>query len=451
MKNKIILLVILIPVIAFTNEPVASTNVGGVIYYYETLHEAIEAVPAELYTSDSPFEITLLRDITVHAPLIIEDNQHIQIVTANANRTIMRGADFLEYPVIWIRGENSSLTLGSAVGGTGLETQGTASGIYELVIDGGVSHGIEAHSPLVAINGPDSRLIMHDQVFLQNNFNAGLGLSPASYYQNGGAVFIRTNLDDFNRPAEFIMKGGSIRSNVNNIQNPYPYGGGVFVNSGIFTMEGGRIMDNSALHYGGGVYITNRGIFRKTGGIIYGNNASEAYRNIAAIYQGLKPFGHAVLTGDIGTSLFRFRNDTIGENEALTFTSTYSGEGIFGKGEKWHDQYTALRRNLLIAAIAVLVLGSLVIIFLRRKAQARALLKKDLPEPKVKSPALIEAETQLTEREKDVFYLLLSGKAAKEISRDLNLSLSSVNTHSERIYRKLNVHSRAELMVKYRS
>ena len=428
--------------IAIADEPVASRIVNGTMQFYYSLHEAI--IDANGSSPEAPDEIALLSDITVYAPLIIEDNQHIRLTAAGDNRTIMRGMDFLDYPVIWVRGENSSLTLGSE-----------SSGIYELVIDGGFSHGIEAHSPLVALNGPDSLLVMHDNVFLQNNNNSGSGLAPATYYQNGGAVYIRTFQDNFNRPAEFIMRGGTIRGNVNNIQNPYPYGGGVFVHSGIFTMEGGSIMDNSALHYGGGVYITNRGIFRKTGGIIYGINAPEAYRNTASIYQGLKPYGHAVLVGDIGTSLFRFRNDTIGENENLTFTSTYAGEGFFGSSENWHDQYTVLRHNFLIAGVIVLTAAWVFIII--RKRTGAAVMRKPAEEGAVLTQGEIAAQPNpaltgihFSPREKEVLDLLLKGLSFRDISNELHLSISGVKHHSQNIYRKLGIQSRTELLVKYK-
>ena len=424
----------------------ASRTVNGVTYYYNSLYDAIAAVPSDAAGGQSsyvPDEINLLGDITVNAPLIIEENQHIAIVPEGGSWTIMRGTGFLEYPVIWIRGENSSLVLGVP----GME--------HALTIDGGYLNtpSIEAHAPLVAINGLDSRLVMHDHVFLQNNCNSGSGLAPGSYYNNGGGIYLRTNQDNASRSAQFIMKGGTIQGNINNVQHTVSFGGGVAVNCGIFIMEGGRIMGNSAHIQGGGVYIVNRAIFEKTGGIIYGINAEKDLRNIAVDYQDIKPHGHAIL---IGSPAFRFRNDTIYENENLTFNNTNAGENIFGRGEKWHDQYTLMRRNLLIAGIVVLILGSLAfwkrafVFSLVKKAQPEISPEKANTKPKEKSPALIEAEGLLTDREKEIFYLLLSGKTAREISLDLNLSLSSINTHSEKIYRKLDIHSRTELMVKYK-
>ena len=425
--------------------PAAGRIVNGTIFFYNSLHEAI--ADANGTSPEAPDEITLLSDITVYAPIIIEDNQHIALIAGGGDRTIMRGADFLEYPVIWIRGENSSLTLGSAGGGTGLEVQGTASGIYELVIDGGFSHGIEAHSPLVAINGPDSSLIMHDNVFLQNNFNSGPGLAPGSYFNNGAGVYLRTSQDNLSRPVQFIMKGGTIRGNTNNVQHTLSYGGGVRVSSGIFTMEGGKIMGNSANIQGGGVDITNSAVFKKTGGIIYGINAAEDQRNIAVYFQGANPRGHAIMIGDIGSSVFRFRNDTVGENETLTFTGLPTGDGFFGRGEKWQDRYTALRRNLFAAGVLlVMAAGVFIFVFMRKRAAAAVTAQG---ETAVQNKQAL-TDIHFSPREKEVLDLLLKGLSFRDISNELHLSISGVKHHSQHIYRKLGIQSRTELLVKFK-
>jgi hypothetical protein len=64
-------------------------------------------------------------------------------------------------------------------------------------------------------------------------------------------------------------------------------GGGVYVETGTFTMSGGTISGNSAsggtIAFGGGVYVTNNGTFTKTGdSIIYGGNAAAPLKNTAA-------------------------------------------------------------------------------------------------------------------------------------------------------------------------
>jgi predicted outer membrane repeat protein len=108
---------------------------------------------------------------------------------------------------------------------------------------------------------------MYDNVTLQNNKNIGDALAVNNRL-NGAGVLISTYGDIFNRQAEFIMKGGTIRGNINNTKNPYRCGGGVQIAGfGIFTMEGGVIMNNTADRSGGGVYMDASCSFKKTGGI----------------------------------------------------------------------------------------------------------------------------------------------------------------------------------------
>lgn len=52
----------------------------------------------------------------------------------------------------------------------------------------------------------------------------------------------------------------------------------------------------------------------------------------------------------------------------------------------------------------------------------------------------------LTARENDVFRLLAEGKTAKEISAELNISIYTVDAHRNRIFRKLQLRSSAELV-----
>jgi hypothetical protein len=119
----------------------------------------------------------------------------------------------------------------------------------ELIIDGGYLNTppIQAHAPLISLNGQGAKLVMHDKVFLQNNYNCGTGVGT-SINKGGAGVAIRTVYSDTEDQAEFIMKGGTIRGNKNNVQSVYPCGGGVFIYyAGIFTMEGGVTMNNTAV------------------------------------------------------------------------------------------------------------------------------------------------------------------------------------------------------------
>jgi DNA-binding CsgD family transcriptional regulator len=434
-RNAAIVLLFFSTVLIFADNSVniASRSTDGVVYYYAALHEAVEAANKESSgTLEMPDEITLLADITVHAPLIIEDGKHIRLVADNGNRIMMRGSEFLEYPIFWIRGENASLFLGGSGGGAS-----TGS----LIIDGQYLNGqpIQARAPLIAVTGTGAKLIMYDGVILQNNYNNGLGLTM---YQFGSGVCIRTFDDHSGRPSEFIMKGGTIRGNTNLSQNPYPFGGGVLLlESGVFTMEGGIIAGNISRRGGGGLSISSTGSFKKTGGIIYGSNAPVGFRNTAMESVGYPAvYGHAVFVNYFSNEAVKYIDYTVRENESLSYTGAQTGYGIFGKGEKWSKPNTGFNRRLVIYILTALVLIFAVLLFVRKKIISKG----------QKSKAVIEAEAKLTPREKEVFDLFLSGHTAKQLAQTLKISVSSIDFHSKNIYRKLGIQSRTELLVKFK-
>ena len=57
---------------------------------------------------------------------------------------------------------------------------------------------------------------------------------------------------------------------------------------------------------------------------------------------------------------------------------------------------------------------------------------------------------QLTPREYDLYLLLLEGFTLKESAKQLSIKYSTANTHMTSIYKKLEVKSRAELIINYR-
>ncbi|MGH8241944.1 MAG: response regulator [Steroidobacteraceae bacterium] len=62
--------------------------------------------------------------------------------------------------------------------------------------------------------------------------------------------------------------------------------------------------------------------------------------------------------------------------------------------------------------------------------------------------AVIDPYQRLTPREREVFHLVVEGKASKEISRVLGISIKTAENHRARLMEKLGVHNTAEL-VKY--
>lgn len=57
---------------------------------------------------------------------------------------------------------------------------------------------------------------------------------------------------------------------------------------------------------------------------------------------------------------------------------------------------------------------------------------------------------KLSSREKQIAELIISGKSDKDIAEELFISLGTVASHNKKIFKKLDVHSRVELMNKLR-
>jgi DNA-binding CsgD family transcriptional regulator len=416
--------------------------VGTDVYYYATLGEAFAAAAGA--SPDEPDEITLLTDIVIAEPILIDTPKHIRLVAGNAadggsSRTISRDGSNTANPLFRITGSNASLTLGKP---------GTE---YELFIDGGYLNTppVRSEAPLIAVNGPGAKLVMHGNVFLQNNYNT-CAAQDSSVYQNGAGVFIRTLNNDQDNQAEFIMKGGTIRGNINNTQNTVPCGGGVFIAGfGIFTMEGGIIAGNTAYKTGGGFHTGSRGSFKKTGGVIYGIDAPEELQNKVVNGVGrTKIHGYAVCVPPPpnGDQIYRGQDTTVYENHNLTFTGTATGEGVsFGANEVWSPAIYIPESTgpgfIVIFAVTLaslcLLLALALIIHFQRRNKAAGLEKPD-----------IEA-LGLSPREKEIFTLLLTDMAAKQIAHTLQISYSAVNFHSNNLYRKLGIQSRVELFSKF--
>ncbi len=90
---------------------------------------------------------------------------------------------------------------------------------------------------------------------------------------------------------------------------------------------------------------------------------------------------------------------------------------------------------------------------------------KNAPKPKLSSGEVLLAAASstlsgneqtrrlafLTPRERELFLLLLEGFTLKESAKQLSVQYSTANTHMTSIYKKLQVKSRAELIIRYRS
>jgi len=72
-------------------------------------------------------------------------------------------------------------------------------------------------------------------------------------------------------------------------------------------------------------------------------------------------------------------------------------------------------------------------------------LSEDLLE-KVRGEVPLMTHEALSDREMQILQLIASGKAISDIAAQLNLSVSTVNTHRAHILEKMNMHTNADLM-----
>ena len=68
-------------------------------------------------------------------------------------------------------------------------------------------------------------------------------------------------------------------------------------------------------------------------------------------------------------------------------------------------------------------------------------------DPRIKT-VLLEQSTELTKRQKKVCDLVLRGMSNKEVASELGCSQGTAEVHRREVYRKLGVHSMAELAAK---
>ena len=130
-----------------------------------------------------------------------------------------------------------------------------SSGIF--ILEGNNGHNLTIDGNKTAYSSNGNSLVYVDGGELNMSAGSVLQNSITPYY--GGGVFMNSGI--------FNLTGGTI------FNNTADYGGGVYVCGGTFTMNGGTISSNTAASYGGGVDVKNSGTFTMNGGTISGNTA----------------------------------------------------------------------------------------------------------------------------------------------------------------------------------
>jgi hypothetical protein len=188
-------------------------------------------------------------------------------IVLGANETI--SPTNLSYP-----GKTVGITL---LGSGGERTISLSANGSMFTVYSGVTLTVDENITLMGRNANNAslvyvyggNLIMNDKAKITGN-NAGSS--------RGGGIFINSG--------NFTMNGGGISGNTASSTDYSSYGGGVYVSSGTFTMNGGEVSGNTSrsprLSYGGGVYVSS-GTFTMSSGEISGNTSSS-YSNYYSDY-----------------------------------------------------------------------------------------------------------------------------------------------------------------------
>jgi hypothetical protein len=197
---------------------------------------------------------------------------------------------------------------------------------------------------LVFMDPPGGELVMEDGSVITGNGNSS----------SGGGVFVQTGT--------FTMNGGTISGNTASS------GGGVQVGSSAsFTMNGGTISGNDgtgASPMGGGVYVLNGATFNMNGGVIGGDTAAEKNTalfgggvyvdgaftmNNSASVRGNAVTGTTSMGGGVyvsGSGAFTMNNSASVRGNAVTGTTSMGG-GVYvgGSGSSFTMNNSASVRN----------------------------------------------------------------------------------------------------------
>jgi len=155
-------------------------------------------------------------------------------------------------------------------------------------------------------------------------FNMYSGAITGNSASSSGGVYV-------NRYSVFNMFGGAISNNT--YKNSYGGGGGVYIYTGTFTMEGGTISGNTASK-GGGVY-NYHGTFIMKGGKILQNNATDNGGGVYNYNNNFTISGGTIsdnTSQNCGGGVYNNKNFTISGGTISDNTSQNGGGGVYSKG-----------------------------------------------------------------------------------------------------------------------
>jgi hypothetical protein len=227
---------------------------------------------------------------------------------------LYKGSAFATAVKIGIMDLAASLTYISSKAVTG-DNYYIVLGANESIAPTGISYGGKTIGITLMGTGGE-RLITLKKAGSLFIINAGVTLTLDDKITLVGRTDNSTSLVKVNSGASLVMNTGS--KITGNKASSFS-GGGVYVESGTFTMEGGEISGNtvsSSSSYGGGVYVASNGTFTMGGGEISGNTASSSYSS----------YGGGV---SVSGGTFTMEGGEISGNTASYSSYSSSGGGVY--------------------------------------------------------------------------------------------------------------------------
>jgi hypothetical protein len=184
--------------------------------------------------------------------------------------------------------------------------------LQSLLIESGVSLTVEGAVTLKGLNSGERLVViksggaftLEEEAAVRDNTGGGVYVDGGTLTMNGGAI-----------------SGNAVSSTTRNT-----YGGGVYLNGGTFTMNGGVVGNNSASTAGGGVYL-NGGTFAMSDGTISGNSASSRGGGVYSSGGTVTVSGGAI-SGNSGGGVYSSGGTVTMSGGAISGNTNSSGGGV---------------------------------------------------------------------------------------------------------------------------
>jgi hypothetical protein len=257
-------------------------------------------------------------DVVYTLPAVDDNNLNPRSITHTGNVTVTVDGGGR---TVSLYGSGSLITIGS----------GVTLKLKNITLRGS---GMNNDASLITVDG--GNLELNDGAVITGNtkyssstssYGGGVYIDSGTFIMNGGAITRNTARSYgggvYVGSGTFTMNGGTITHNTATYSTAAPsYGGGVYVDSGTFTMNGGVISDNKAESpinaYGGGMYV-NSGTFAISGGAIMDNTAV-----CTSFSSPINAYGGGMY---VNTGIFTMSGGTISGNTASSCGA--SGGGVY--------------------------------------------------------------------------------------------------------------------------